>query len=184
MGDWDHADEMDRKHWDDDLCPHCKKPLVLPVGRRGSDVLIMGEFPGRVEVEQGIPMVGPMGAMLETELHFLGIRMRDLRRCNLWMHEKPEKLTPADQACFEYSLERAIREASNKRLILLMGSEVVEFFTGKPVMSMSGLLVKSDYFPNTVLVASVNPAIVFHSGVGEMRHALEIFKRELDVLDA
>lgn len=128
-------------------------------------------------------MVGPMGAVVENELMFLGVRMRDLRRCNLWMHEKPSKSSNLDKACFEHGIKILIKEAANKSLILLMGSETVKFLTGYDVMNVSGTIVSSVFFPNSIVVASVNPAIVFHSGIGEMRHAIEVFVKQVENLD-
>ncbi len=159
--------------WEENFsCLVCgNKQLVLATGNRQSKVLIIAEFPGETELEQGIPMVGHMGMVLRQELAYLKFDLKSTRRTNLWRH--PPNKNPK---CLEDGMQEVIKEAKNKKAILLLGDEVVKLFTGKAVSKVTGLNVKSDYFSAPVIVCCPNPAIVFHGkGVGEVRLALTKF---------
>ena len=102
-------------------CPVChSEQFVPPSGNRKSDILLVGEMPGSEELEKGIPMVGPMGTVLRTELAVLGHDLRNFRRMNVWFHPPNKNIQ-----CFEYGVQQVIKEAKDKRIILLMGDEVV-----------------------------------------------------------
>jgi len=168
--DWDD-------NWIEDTCPICQTHLVLPTGLAHSRALIIGDEPFDNDYITGAPFSGPFGAILEQELLWRKIRMRDLRRMTLWLH-KPSK----SKECFEYGLSRVLKEATQRQLILLVGAATVRFFTGKAIDTVSGLLVQSSYFPTQVLVACPSPKTVFSSSVGELRFALTEFKRQLEKL--
>lgn len=158
--------------WDADFnCPYCGVDLVRAAGSKSSDVLIISEFPGDEEIQQGIPMVGPMGRVLRSELAYLGLDLRTFRRTNLWMH-----IPNSQEECYKMGIEAAIKEAKGKRVILLLGSDVVKYFVGKNVSDVTGLRVKSDKLSAPIIIAAPNPAIVFHGTVGEIRFALKKFR--------
>jgi hypothetical protein len=50
------------------------------------------------------------------------------------------------------------------------------------VSEVSGLEVKSIYLSAPLLFACVQPATVFHGGIGELRQALEKFRIKVDKL--
>jgi len=163
-------------NWDNDFnCPYCGADLVRAAGNKHSDVLIIGEFPGDEEKQQGIPMVGRMGSVLRNELAFLGLDLMSFRRTNLWLHE-PNK----NKECFQMGVEAAMKEARGKKAILLMGSEAVAYFTGWKVSDVSGLKVVSDKLSAPTIMAMFNPAIVFHGTVGEIKFALRKFKEAME----
>lgn len=54
-------------------CPLYGKKCVWPELVPSSKVLIVGEAPGRVEVERGRPFVGPSGQYLRRELKAVGV---------------------------------------------------------------------------------------------------------------
>lgn len=154
-------------------CPVCgSTQMVIATGPKNSEVLIVGEMPGEIELKQGIPMVGPMGTILRQELAYLKFDFKSARRTNLWRHP-PNK----NEDCLKNGMEEVIKEAKGRKKILLLGNEVVELFTGKSVTKVCGLNVKSDYFSAPVIVCCLNPAIAFHvgHGIGEVRLALTKF---------
>lgn len=161
------------------FCPHCSKPMVKPTGRRDSLALMVVDAPFDADLVSGSPFSGPMGQLMETELSFQQIRMRDLRRMTLWTHAPN-----GSKECFEHGVHMVIREAVDRKLILLVGAETVRFFTKLSVDACSGLVVQSEYFPTHVLVACPSPKSVFSSSVGEIRFALTTFKRQLEAVYA
>ena len=171
--------------WDDDIyvCPSCKRDdLVLASGPRRANILIVGEFPGRDEVKKGKPLVGATGGVLRTELGKAGLDMRQMRITNLWLHPKPSKKADHYEACFNYGKEQLIKEAKGRKAILLLGSDTLKDLCGEKVSEVSGLEVQSPYLSAPLLFASVQPATVFHQGIGELRQALIKFSKKVNEL--
>lgn len=173
------------------VCPVCACKVAMPRGNIDAKILIIGEAPGEKELQLGEVMVGPMSNILKTELSFLHFSLKSkARMCNLWLHPpaKPTGRKAADRtamqkqnaACLKFSLNNIVLpEAKGKEAILIMGSDAVEFFVGKKVMDINGLRVSSSYFPDKIVYAMVNPAIAFHSTIGEIRYALRNFVNAL-----
>jgi uracil-DNA glycosylase family 4 len=159
-------------------CPIChSEDCVLPMGPKSSLILIIGDKPGDQEVKEGKPFVGATGGVLRTELSRVGIDMGKIRITNLWIHPPN-----ANKDCQENGAKKAILEAQNKKVILLIGSDTVKYFCDCSVEGYNGLLVQSAWFPNAKVMASVQPAVAFHSGLGEVRFAMsqfaELLKKE------
>ena len=155
-------------------CPHCGTPLLHASGAAKSDILIIGEFPGKDEIDVGKPFVGATGRVLRTEMAIAGTDMVMCRVTNLWLHE-PNK----NEDCFYYGFNEALEEARGRRAILLIGSETVNAFCDLPVSSVCGLEVSSPMLSAELVMAIINPAIVFHRGIGEIRLALKKFNEAL-----
>ena len=47
--------------------------VVFGVGARDAEILLVGEGPGQVEDEQGLPFVGPAGQLLDDMLAMIGL---------------------------------------------------------------------------------------------------------------
>jgi uracil-DNA glycosylase family 4 len=161
--------------WNEFSCKYCGADLVSATGNKNSDVLIVGEMPGETEIEQGIPMCGKMGIVLRSELAYLGLDLKSFRRTNLWLHT-PNK----NQDCFKMGVEQVLKEAKGKRVVLLLGSDTVKYFTGKNVSDVNGLQVQSTMLSAPTILAGVNPAIVFHGTVGEVRFLVGQFKEAVE----
>jgi len=161
--------------WDVYTCPKCKtEDCVPPIGKSKSPILIIGAFPGKDEIKQGRPFVGATGKVLKIELAYLGVSLNTLRICNLWIHEPN-----GNKDCFEYSMEQAIKEAKDKQAVLLIGSDTSKFFCGAGEMSLNGMKVTSQYLSAPLIMVCVQPATVFHGGVGELRLGLKRFSMEI-----
>jgi len=161
----------------EDACPVCKtENTVPPYGNKQSKILLIGEFPGEDEVKKGIPFVGATGQLLRQELAYIGIDLQSLRRGNLWFHA-PNK----NNDCLKHGVEVIIKEAIGKKLILLIGSDAVKFFTGEKISEVNGLVVPSDYFSGVVM-ACIQPASIFQpkGTIGELRFALNNFNNKIE----
>lgn len=66
-----------RKHFNDEI------PLVFGYGNVDSKIVLVGEAPGKTEVEQGKPFVGQAGRNLEEFINILGILREDLYITNV-----------------------------------------------------------------------------------------------------
>ena len=121
------------------LCPVCAEQIVLPRGPKSAKVLVIGEKPGKEELEVFQPFVGWSGKWLRKELAKVGQDLGAFRITNLWVHDVTK-----DDGCFNYGVELAVAEAQGREIVLLLGSEAVKTFTGHGVMEVSGLEVESD----------------------------------------
>lgn len=173
-------------NWDDVLtaydCPICGRDDCVPAsGLKSSPILLVAEFPGKDEVKYGKPLCGASGGVLKAELSYLGIDIKQLRICNLWLHE-PSKDKALDEKCLAYSASKVIEEAKGKKIILLIGSDAVKYFTGYSVSKVAGLKLTSSYFSIPIIMAMPNPAEVFHGSIGEVRLSLQKFVKEIEDL--
>ena len=159
---------------EDFTCKSCgRTDLVLPHGNLKSPVMIVGEEPNEDELQTGQPFTGSGGRIMKKELGKLGFSTHNATLTNLWLHTKNE-----NEECFNDGLERVLKLSKGKSLVLLLGSNVVNFFTDYSVMQVAGLIVESSYFSGKVM-ACPNPASIFYGAIGEVRLSLEKFMREV-----
>lgn len=161
-------------------CPSCAGKICSPSGH--SDILLLGEFPGRAEMERGRPfsthhMYTTAGAVLRRELARVGLDINQFRVSNLWLHEPND-----NENCKQIGYEQALDEAKGKNAILLIGSDVVSTFTQYKVMDVSGLQVDSSILSAPIIYAMVNPALALQpgKGIGEVRNGIEKFAKRLE----
>lgn len=67
--------------------------LVFGNGNENSKIVLVGEAPGKTEVEQGKPFVGQAGKNLEEFINILGIKREDLYITNV-VKFRPFKVNP------------------------------------------------------------------------------------------
>jgi hypothetical protein len=160
-------------NWDDEnfTCSVCNTDRIcLPSGPEKSPILIIGGYPEPDEIRYSKPFSGSNGSILMKELSYLGVDVKQCRLTNLWLHE------PNDNAgCLVIGGQAAIKEAKGKKAVLLVGSDVVKYFTQHSVMDVCGLRVKSNFISAPIIMACVSPNDVFRSGLGEFRLALTKF---------
>lgn len=151
----------------------------MPSGH-SKDLLVIGEFPGKLEVETGIPFSThhryiTAGKVFRKELERVGVSFNQLRVCNIWLHEP----TNSEQ-CWQVGYDMVLEEAKGKRAILLVGSDVVEQFTGYKVSDVNGLQVDSALLSAPIIYALYNPALALHRSHGEIRLGIEKFVARLE----
>jgi uracil-DNA glycosylase family 4 len=103
----------------------CRSPKMEVSGKGLREVLIVGEFPGRSEDEEGYHFCGETGGLLERSLHEIGVRMR--RDCWLTNAAICRPSTELDPKVIDHcrpNLIRTIEELKPKAIILLGGHAV------------------------------------------------------------
>ncbi len=156
-------------------CPVCGSYMVEAYGSKESDILLVGEFPGEAEMQQGYPFVGNTGKVLQYEMTRAGLDMWSCRLTNLWLHYQNK-----DQDCFQYGLRELMIEMAGRK-VLFMGSELARYFLGKGVSYWYGLEAPSPLYPRSTqwVMYAPNPAICMHTQVGEFRLSVEKFVRKV-----
>lgn len=159
-----------------DKCFVCgKEKIILPTGDFNSPILLIGDKPGDEEIEEGRAFVGPTGRVLTNELRKHGLRLRDFRATNMWIHKANKS-----EECFDLSIKTLLTETQDKKMIVLIGSDTVKYFTGKKVSEWNGLYTHSELLGDVFILTQ--PATAFHGGLGEARFGIErlsLFAKEL-----
>jgi len=79
------------------LCHECSLqacPVVPPSGPKNAKMIVVGEAPGNVEVEQGKPFVGPSGSLLDYALSQTNISTEEVYKTNAVMCKPPNNREP------------------------------------------------------------------------------------------
>jgi uracil-DNA glycosylase family 4 len=80
-------------------CTRCplhegRRNLVYGVGNPDAQLMFVGEGPGRVEDEQGLPFVGPAGRVLDDMLRSIGLERDDVYIANVVKCRPPGNRDP------------------------------------------------------------------------------------------
>lgn len=159
--------------WEDEVdifqCPYCHNAnIISPIGLPVSQVLIIGEF-DTLKLDYSEPKI----AVLKSELFYHGIDIRQFRIVNLWYH-KPNKR----KDCYDWSIKNIVKEAKDKTIIMLYGSECVRIFTNINIGLVSGLQVNSFILSAPAIITCPYPN--FTGGIGEFRFAVSNFIKKLE----
>lgn len=88
------------------------------------------------------------------------------------------------QKCLDWSISEVIRVAKDKKIILMMGAEVVRTFIRYGVSEVSGLICKSDLLPKVpTIIPAPNPDKIMNQPIGEMRNALKVFAQQIKIYE-
>lgn len=117
----------------DALCAS-RSRIVNGVGSPDSDLLFVGEAPGRQEDDQGEPFVGRSGDVLDEALRDNGLARRDVRITNCVRCRPPDNRDPTDEElsnCRTY-LDQEI-DAVDPTVLVTLGKVPSEHLLGRSV---------------------------------------------------
>ena len=111
------------------ICKNCTKcalsqtrqNVVLSRGAQDADLMFVGEAPGQVEDEQGLPFVGPAGKLFDQYLAAAGIDREEVFVCNILKCRPPQNRDPLpgeQDACIGY-LREQVRLVRPKIIVCL-----------------------------------------------------------------
>ena len=110
------------------LYKQCKTPKMEPAGKGRKSILIVGEAPGRMEDEKGVPFCGSDGKLLEKTLRKFGVDMRrDCHLTNAIICHPPKGELSKQKKEVDHcrpNLVRTIEEVQPESVILLGGGAV------------------------------------------------------------
>jgi uracil-DNA glycosylase len=124
-----------REMCDSHACPlrDARTKLVFGAGNANADLMFVGEAPGAMEDQQGLPFVGRAGKLLDELLLEVGIQRSDVFITNVICCRPPGNRDPlADEieACKPY-LYRKI-ELIEPKIICTLGNFATKLLTGNP----------------------------------------------------
>jgi uracil-DNA glycosylase family 4 len=163
------------------VCTKCplhtsRTNTVFGVGNPDSDVVFVGEAPGRDEDLKGEPFVGRAGQLLNKILEAVGFQREDVYIANILKCRPPENRNPSPteiQACQGF-LERQIDELE-PGLLVALGLFAAQWLTGKK-LSLTKLRETGPYAYRGIPVhATYHPAALLRNP-GWKRPAWEDFK--------
>ncbi|MEE8132577.1 MAG: uracil-DNA glycosylase [Nitrososphaerales archaeon] len=146
------------------LCKLCegRTNAVPGEGKRLSNLMFIGEAPGRKEDEQGRPFVGAAGKILTEALEEAGLSRVEVFITNVVKCRPPNNRVPTDQernSCRSY-LERQIK-LINPKIICVLGRTAHEaLLKGGSIISKRGKLIQ---YENRFYFLTVHPAAVIYN---------------------
>ena len=147
------------------LCRLCKtRTNAVPGFGKivGTEIIIVGEGPGRNEDLEGKPFVGAGGKLLDELLSSTGLKREEIFVTNIVKCRPPNNRKPeADEieVCTSNYLERQI-ELLKPKLICTLGATALEYFTGETRMGeWHGRLTKTKR--GVALLPTYHPASIF-----------------------
>ncbi|MFH0912399.1 MAG: uracil-DNA glycosylase [Patescibacteria group bacterium] len=98
-------------------------------GSPESEIVFIGEGPGRVEDDQGRPFVGPAGKLLNDLLNSIGLNREDVYITNVVKCRPPGNRDPLPEEVAEHSdfLKREL-DLIQPKLIVLLGRHALHWF--------------------------------------------------------
>ncbi len=168
---------------------------VFGAGPRKTRVVFVGEQPGDQEDRQGIPFVGPAGAMLDKALEDAGIPRSDAYLTNAVKHFKweprgkrrihKEPRMSEIKACRPW-LEAELR-AIKPRIVVCLGAVAAQSMMGSQfkLMQNRGKLLPAPAgpAPPEYVMATIHPSAVLRAPDSEgRRQAYESLVRDLKVV--
>lgn len=130
-----------------DFCKLKKDAIntVLSNHYNKSDIMFIGEAPGRNEDEKGVPFCGHSGRLIEKMFSTIGYHRNDILISNSVFWRPPENRTPT---CDEIAICRPfvfrLIEIVKPKIIILAGSTAIQSIFGenKPISKIRGIIAQ------------------------------------------
>ena len=164
------------------ICPNLAQQatnLVMGDGNINTDILLIGEAPGKKEDETGLPFVGAAGKFLNEMLESVGMIRSDIYITNIVKYRPPNNRDPEpeEKKAFWPYLVRQLNVIQPK-IVVTLGRHSMEYFLPNQKISMIHGQPKRITFGDTklVIVPLYHPAAALYNG--SMRATLiEDFKK-------
>ena len=160
-----------------------KETATQPVfgnGNPDSDIVFIGEAPGKKEDQTGIPFVGAAGKFLAEMLALIGMKREDIYITNIVKYRPPENRDPTlleKEQCADWL--RAELELIKPKLIVFLGRHSMNhFFPDLKISDAHGKLIQTKLhdFPTTNFLPLYHPAAALYNG-GLRNELLKDFKK-------
>jgi uracil-DNA glycosylase len=139
----EHLIDLLREMQEGHECPlvASRTNLVFGAGNANADLMFVGEAPGRVEDEQGLPFVGRAGQLLDDLLAEVGLRRSDVFITNVLCCRPPGNRDPLPEeidACKPYLYRKV--ELIEPKVVCTLGNFATKLLThsSRGIMSVRG----------------------------------------------
>lgn len=145
------------------------KQLVFGDGNPESEIVFIGEAPGKNEDEQGKPFVGAAGRFLNEMLEMIGLKREDVYITNIVKYRPPDNRDPYpdEKAEFLPYLEAQL-EAIEPKLVVTLGRHSLNCFL--PDLSISQVHGQPKRYKGRIYLPLFHPAAALYNGA--MRQTL------------
>jgi uracil-DNA glycosylase family 4 len=147
---------------------NCRSQIVNGVGPCPSDVLLVGEAPGKTEDKTGEPFVGRSGSVLDEALESAGLNRNDIRITNCVRCRPPDNRDPHTEElenCLQYLQAEAAMVDPD--VIVPLGRIPVKQVVSEKIDSLTGNVgefAETDLGNNnTKAIISVHPAATLYN---------------------
>ncbi len=132
-------EELKREIISKDICPELKEQatqLVFGAGNPSSNVIFIGEAPGKNEDLKGLPFVGAAGKFLDEMLASIDLKREDIYITNIVKYRPPNNRDPLpeEKQAFLPYLRRQI-EIIKPKLVITLGRHSMNCFLPDLVIS-------------------------------------------------
>ena len=149
------------------LCTKChlSKSRINAVPGRGnikSEVIFVGEAPGRNEDIQGKPFVGTAGKILNEALEYAGLTRDEVYITNVVKCRPPNNRRPSNEerdACKEY-LSEEMKIIQPKIICILGNTAFNSLLDGESIIKNRGKIIKNN---NQLYFVTVHPAAIIYN---------------------
>jgi len=154
-------------------CVNCnlsksRKNAVPGIGNEKSDVIFVGEAPGRNEDLQGKPFVGTAGQILSEALEYAGFTRDQVYITNVVKCRPPNNRQPITEerdACRQY-LSEELKIIKPKIICILGNTAYSSLLDGSAITKNRGKLVKNN---DQLYFVTVHPAaIIYNPGLRQV----------------
>lgn len=169
----DKAEELKKIHerWFGKCGCELKKTATQPVpgdGNPNSEIIFIGEAPGKDEDKQGRPFVGAAGKFLAEMLEIIKLKREEIYITNIVKYRPPNNRDPLPEeknSCRDWLIEEI--NFINPKLIVFLGRHSMnDFFPTEKISSVHGkLLIKKFKRINTkYFLPLYHPAAALYNG--------------------
>ena len=145
-------------------CDLCKTRTnsVPGKGNFNSDVIFVGEAPGKKEDQNGEPFVGAAGKKLSTVLEHAGVTREEVYITNIVKCRPPNNRIPTTierDACYQY-LEQEISIIKPKIICILGNTAFKSILGGSEITKFRGKIVRRN---NQLFFLTIHPAATIYN---------------------
>lgn len=182
MSKKERLDELN-KYWQENCKCELRKTATRAVFGKGnpdSQIIFIGEAPGKSEDEQGVPFVGAAGKFLAEMLNSIGLKREDIYITNIVKYRPPNNRDPLPEEkelCNEWLINE-IKIISPKLIVFLGRHSMTRFFPTEKISEIHGkLLIKNTgEFGKQAFMPLYHPAAALYNG-GMRETLIKDFKK-------
>jgi DNA polymerase len=155
---------------DSNVCPELAAQatnLVMGDGNVNTDIVFIGEAPGKKEDEQGLPFIGAAGKFLNDMLAQAGMDRSDVYITNIVKYRPPNNRDPkpAEKAAFWPYLLKQL-QIIDPKVVITLGRHSMEYFLpGMKIGEVHGHAERIQFGDHKLVVVPLyHPAAALYNG--------------------